>query len=124
MPGAPIRVLTLAALLGCTPIPAGNQSPDPSASQTPTHQVQTVTVTVKDFAFTPPTVTIASGSTVTWSFQDSMAHSATSDSGSAKQWDSGIKTSGTYSVTFDQTGSFPYHCTPHPDQMKGTVVVQ
>ena len=29
----------------------------------------------------------------------------------------------TFTQTFDQTGSFPYHCEPHPS-MTGTVIVE
>jgi hypothetical protein len=39
-------------------------------------------------------------------------------------WDSGLKSPGeSFSFTFNEKGTFSYHCTPHP-QMKGTVIVE
>jgi plastocyanin len=50
-----------------------------------------------------------------------VAHTATSDTG---VWDSGTLATGqSYSHTFDQPGTYTYHCTIHPF-MKGTIVVQ
>lgn len=34
-----------------------------------------------------------------------------------------LLTEGTFSYTFDDAGTFTYHCTPHP-MMVGTVIVQ
>ena len=31
---------------------------------------------------------------------------------------------GVYSYTFTQPGTYPYHCTVHPQEMRGTVVVK
>jgi LPXTG-motif cell wall-anchored protein len=78
-------------------------------------------VTIKDFDFTPGSVTINVGDTVTWTNNGPTGHSATSTSG---EFDTGIMDAGNSgSHTFDTAGSFSYICTPHP-YMKGTVVVQ
>ena len=81
----------------------------------------TNSVEIKNFAFSPATITVKAGDTVTWTNNDSMAHSATSDDGS---FDTGIMEDGhTKSITFNKAGSFVYHCSVHPN-MKGTVIVQ
>ena len=70
------------------------------------------------------TTTINAGDTVEWVWMSS-GHSTTRDE-SPKTWDSQIQGTGfTFSQTFPNPGSFPYHCTPHQILgMVGTVVVQ
>jgi plastocyanin len=78
-------------------------------------------VAIAGFAFSPSTVTVQTGDTVTWTNNDQISHNATSVDNA---WASGTLTSGaTGAVTFDTAGTFDYRCTIHPD-MTGTVVVQ
>jgi plastocyanin len=79
-------------------------------------------VTIQNFAFSPATVTVNVGDTVTWTNQESgVPHTTTSDTA---VWDSGTLTTGqSFSFTFTQAGTFTYHCTIHPN-MTGTVIVQ
>jgi LPXTG-motif cell wall-anchored protein len=78
------------------------------------------TVTIADFAFSPKSVAINVGDTVTWRNTDDVAHSATAEDGS---FDTGTFGNGkSRSETFDTAGTFQYICTPHPF-MKGTVTV-
>ncbi len=71
-------------------------------------------------AFSPAAVSTTLGGAVTWTFQDSVGHTSTSDQGF---WDSGIKSGGaTYARTFTSAGTFAYHCTIH-SMMRGTVKV-
>jgi plastocyanin len=78
-------------------------------------------VTIVDFSFSPGTITINQGDTVTWVNNGPTPHSATASGGS---FDTGIFPAGqSRSHTFDEAGTFAYICTPHP-QMRGTVVVQ
>lgn len=78
-------------------------------------------VTIADFAFSPATVTIDVGDTVTWTNQDAVAHTATATDGS---WDTGdIAQSASASIIFSAAGTYTYLCTPHPT-MTGTVVVR
>jgi len=78
-------------------------------------------VTIKDFAFGPKTVTLTAGDTVSWTNQDKVAHTATAGDGS---FDTGNLSQGqSGSHTFDTAGSFAYICSIHPN-MKGTIVVK
>lgn len=78
-------------------------------------------VTIADFDFTPATITVNQGDTVTWNNNGPTPHSATANDGS---FDTGILKKGqTSSHTFNQAGTFSYFCKPHPF-MKATVVVQ
>ena len=79
-----------------------------------THQVEIV-----DFAFTPATLTISVGDTVTWTNGDAVEHTATGSG-----FDSGLLGQGeSYSVTFSEAGTYDYLCTPHPT-MTGQIIVQ
>jgi plastocyanin len=78
-------------------------------------------VTIAGFAFSPATVTVSVGDTVTWTNNDAATHSATANGGS---FDTGnIGNGASDSVTFDTAGTFAYHCSIHA-AMTGTVVVQ
>jgi LPXTG-motif cell wall-anchored protein len=78
-------------------------------------------VTISDYRFTPATVTVVEGDTVTWTNDGPSSHSATASNG---EFDTGIFPKGeSRSATFDTAGTFAYICTPHPN-MEGTVVVE
>ena len=78
-------------------------------------------VDIAGFAFSPGTVTVAVGDTVTWANADAQGHTATADDGS---WDTGtIAGNGSKAVTFTTSGTFAYHCSIHP-AMTATLVVK
>ena len=80
-----------------------------------------------DSCFVPSTVVIALGGTVTWENTDNAAHTATSGSpsdGPDGVWDSSLMmVNGSYSVTLDDAGTYPYFCMVHP-WMQGIVIVE
>lgn len=84
-------------------------------------------VAIKDFAFSPATIKVKKGTTVTWTNEDSVGHNVVAD-GAATE--GGLPASNallskgeTYSFTFDTVGTFKYMCAPHSASMKGTVEV-
>ena len=79
-------------------------------------------VTIYNLAFNPSSLTVAKGTTVTWVNNDNTWHTATADGGS---FDTGTINANTTSggVTFNQTGTFTYHCNHH-SMMHGTIIVQ
>jgi plastocyanin len=78
------------------------------------------TINIVNFNFTPGTLTLSAGTTVTWTNNDSTTHHVASDIGIFDSGDMSPNT--TFSYTFNNTGTFPYHCTIHT-YMKGTVIV-
>lgn len=97
-----------------------NQTPTPSTS-----------VSVKNNLFTPGDISVASGATVTWTWdsctpdpyggaQQCVDHSVSFDDGTS----SVTKSSGAYTRTFATAGTYPYHCVVHGAAMSGKVVVQ
>ena len=72
-------------------------------------------------AYAPNPVTVSSGGTVTWTNNDTIAHTSTGDNAT---WNSGSMAPGaTFSRVFPTAGTFKYHCAFHPG-MVGTVTVQ
>ena len=75
-------------------------------------------VRIVDFSFQPTTLSVTSGTIVTWTNEDSAPHTATGDT-----FDTGMLKKGDLnSVTFDTPGSYDYICTYHP-AMKASIIV-
>jgi plastocyanin len=83
---------------------------------------QTSNVTIQNFAFSPSTLTIKPGTTVTWTNKDNTDHTATSQSGPESFDSKNIAQDKSYSFKFTKEGTYQYICTIHP-YMKGTIVV-
>lgn len=83
-------------------------------------------VTIAGYDFAPDTLRISPTTIVTWVNCDQAAgpndpHTSTSDTG---VWSSPNFAEGqTFVRSFSVSGSFPYHCTPHPT-MTGVIIVQ
>jgi predicted lipoprotein with Yx(FWY)xxD motif/plastocyanin len=78
------------------------------------------TITIKDFAFTPASLTVKVGATVTWTNVGGPTHTATADNGA---FDSGnIAAGATFSQTFATAGTFAFHCAIH-HSMTGSITV-
>ncbi|MDP9046755.1 MAG: cupredoxin family copper-binding protein [Bacteroidota bacterium] len=89
-----------------SPMPTGN---GPAAS-----------VSIVNMAFSPDTLKIKAGTTVSWMNNDGMAHTVTSD---VSLFNSGNMAVGvTYKYTFSAAGTYSYHCAIHPT-MTGVVAV-
>lgn len=86
--------------------------------KTQTQPVTANAIDIMDFAFNPDTITVAKGTTVTWTNKDSAQHTVTGTaftSGTLNQGQS-------YSYTFNEAGTFEYYCKFHPS-MLGKVIV-
>jgi plastocyanin len=108
-----LLVVILLAACGSTtgPTPTGTSSPI---------QSREVKVSIANFAFDPAVLTITTGTTVTWTNNDTVAHNVLSDDGS---WGSNSLGKGeAFSFTFTKPGTFSYHCGVHPS-MKATITV-
>ena len=78
-------------------------------------------VTIENFAYVPPALTVAAGATVTWTNSDDAPHTVTADDGSS--FDSNLLGhGGTFQLPAPAPGTYAYHCAVHPF-MKGTLTV-
>ena len=108
-------LLTVAA--GCTG-GSGAQPSDPRTATAATHQV-----VIDNFTFSPPTLTVPVGATVTWINRDDVPHTATSTA-KPKLFDSGaLDTDDRYTHAFTEPGTYPYFCAVHP-KMTGQIIVK
>jgi len=111
-------VFVLAVFLlaqGCSKSSSPTSSSPPPASNS---------VSIVDFAFSPDSLAVDSGATVTWKNNGAVQHTVTSDTGTVKVLDSPFLSSGaTYQHTFNTKGKFNYHCSIHT-QMTASVTVK
>ena len=86
-------------------------------------QAQTASAEVKvdNFSFGPATLTVAVGTTVTWTNRDDIPHTVVSDDKVFKS--KVLDTDEKFSFTFAKPGTYGYFCSIHP-KMTGKVVVQ
>lgn len=102
-------------------------TPTRTPTRTPTQGPATRTVNVGlggdrfvDATSGTTTTTISVGGTVHWVWANGRHSTTSNDPG----WDSGeFSPNHTFDFTFNQAGSFPYHCSVHGLMMSGTVVV-
>ena len=83
------------------------------------------TVSIKTFKFRPDTVLVRTGVAVTWTNDDEIEHTVTSDSAgpSRAKLDGALNGKGaTYRASFTKPGVYAYHCDRH-QFMRGVVRV-
>ena len=80
-----------------------------------------VTVKIQNFAFVPAVVTVAPGTTVTWTNADEDPHTVNATDRSFKS--AALDTDDKYAFTFTKPGDYAYFCSLHP-HMTGRIVVK
>lgn len=126
-------IFLLAACGGTTPTTSANTptatpttAPTATPTTAPTPTATTApssggnSVSIANFAFSPKSLTVKVGTKVTWTNNDSVAHTVTADGGA---FDQRVGPGATFSFTFSKAGTYAYHCTIHP-YMTATIVVQ
>jgi len=88
-----------------------------------------VTVKLSQIMFEPQNIKISKGTKVTWVNGDSVDHYINTDSHPAhtyfpEQNSRALKAGGTYSLTFQTAGIYPYHCSAHAQTMLGSILVE
>ena len=79
-------------------------------------------VSIDNFTFTPPTLTVKAGTTVTWTNRDDIPHTVASSNNAFKK-SGALDTDDSYSFTFTTPGTYHYFCYIHP-RMMGSIVVE
>jgi plastocyanin len=115
-----VRPLVLAVLAGLLAL-ALSTCGSGAAAQAPPAPADNIggpTVTIQDLTYTPKTLTVQAGATVTWVWRDrAIAHDVKGDGFKSK-----VMAEGTFSHRFTQPGTHAYVCTLHPN-MTGTIGV-
>jgi len=104
------------------PAPAGGGAEEDAAPSG-----ETVEVALKDIAFDPTSIEVATGGTVKWTNEDSVGHDVTKTGGPGPEFSSGdpggLNQGDTYEETFTTAGKIDYVCTVHPN-MKASITVK
>ena len=121
----PLRNLTLLTLTVCLVLvgtACGSKKKASSSSGSSGAAVAPNTIDIQNFAFSPATVNVTSGATVTVKNDDTTDHTVTSND--TKSFDTKHVSPGS-SATFTApaAGTYTFHCNIHPS-MKGTLVVK
>jgi plastocyanin len=79
-------------------------------------------VTIDNFFFTPATLTVKAGTTVTWTNKDDIPHGIGATNNAFPK-SRALDTDDSYSFTFTTPGTYQYFCYLHP-KMVGSIVVE
>jgi plastocyanin len=107
-----------------TPTPTTAPTATPTANPTPTPTPTTASssgnsVSIRNFSFSPNSLTVKVGTKVTWTNHDSVTHTVTANQGA---FNSPALPGNSFSFTFTKAGTYSYHCMIHPSMM-ATIVV-
>ncbi|WP_328609338.1 cupredoxin family copper-binding protein [Amycolatopsis sp. NBC_00345] len=83
----------------------------------------TQTVMMQDYAFTPASLTVQAGDTVTWIQHDTAPHDVVTTSAPVAFRSPLLSQGQSWSYTFRTAGTYAYYCSVHPD-MRAQAVVQ
>lgn len=109
-----------AAMIGLILLSAGSRNVTANAGQGAPASAE---VKIDNFSFAPATLTVAVGTTVTWTNRDDIPHTVVSTDDSKTFKSKVLDTDEKFSFTFSKAGTYPYFCSIHP-KMTGTVVVK
>ena len=112
------RSVSVAVLIAVGILIGGARRSDLAAAE---QQNQAPEVKIDNFSFGPAALTVAVGTTVTWTNRDDIPHTVVSDDKAIKS--KALDTDDKFTFTFTKTGTYTYFCSLHP-KMKGKVVVQ
>jgi len=136
LPAAVALVALAAFVAACGSSSSASNTPAATPATTPAATGGTATasaVAIQNFAFTPKTLTVAPGTKVTWTNNDSTVHNVTStasislNSATTSTFASSNLNQGqTFSFTFTKKGVYFYECSIHKAlaSMHGEVIVK
>jgi plastocyanin len=104
----PASLLTVAAATAALVLPV-------------TSEAASRNVAVDNFAFSPASLSVRAGTTITWKFKDSTKHNVTVRRGPVRFHSRNIR-SGSYSRALTRRGTYKIFCSIHPD-MRQTIRV-
>jgi plastocyanin len=117
--GLPIAIVVAAGLLACSP--PGSSATGETTGVAP---VETSMVDLPpSYRFAPEAISVAAGTTVTWTNSDNFTHSVQFLDGGLPTEPLQMQPGASRTFTFDAPGAYRYRCHLHPQDMRGTVSV-
>jgi plastocyanin len=107
-----LTVLAAVAIVAATQPGSTTKAADQSAA---------AVVKIDNFSFGPASLTVAVGTTITWTNNDDVPHTVVSEDKLFKS--KALDTEDKFSYTFTKPGTYSYFCSVHP-KMTAKVVVQ
>jgi plastocyanin len=128
-PSALLRLVLFAstALLAVIALGPGSSRAEATAKPGPTSKP--VTITMRDFSYTPASITVKVGQSVRFVNRGKIGHTVADVDARGTILGKAIKpklldAGQSQTVTFSKPGRIPYLCTLHPTLMKGVIVVE
>lgn len=113
--------IAAAGVIGLAGCGGDGSSGTGEANSVPGSGANSNAVTIKDFAYSPASVTVATGTTIEFTNRDAADHTVTASD--MKSFDSGTISQGkAQRITPNSAGTFAFFCRFHPF-MKGTITV-
>ena len=106
-------IVALGLLLTASTNVAAANAPQPAIAE----------VKIDNFSFTPATLTVPVGTTVTWTNRDDIPHTVVSADDPKMFKSKAMDTDEKFSYTFAKPGRYSYFCSVHP-KMTGTIIAQ
>lgn len=91
------------------------------AADSPAASLESGTISIREFMFSPTSITVSAGTTVRWKNLDGEPHTVRAVDGSFAS--GALDQNDTFAFRFDKAGTYKYACSIHP-QMVGTIVVK
>ena len=112
-----VRILSVISFLFMTNFALGQAGKEAGADGAKENQI-----VIKDFHFSPETLTVKSGEKVTWINRDEEPHTVVSVEKQFKK-SSALDTDQEFTITAGAPGTYTYFCSVHP-KMTGTIVIE
>lgn len=109
--------ISFTIIAGCT----RHDSMESGAVASPTSQPAGPNVSIDNFTFSPPVITITAGQSVAWMNHDDVPHTVTADDKSFSS--KALDTDDSYSHQFTKPGTYSYFCAVHT-HMTAQVIVK
>jgi len=118
--GAFLLVLVITISDGCSKNSLANMYGSNNSGNNTAGTPGTNEVWIQGMAFSPSTISVAAGTTISWTNKDGIAHTVTSNTNIFNSGD--IAAGGTFTFTFATAGTYTYHCAIHPGMIANVVV--
>ncbi|MDB5160889.1 MAG: blue (type 1) copper domain protein [Candidatus Saccharibacteria bacterium] len=81
-------------------------------------------ISIINMNFSPASISVKKGTTIKWINQDNIPHTATENDGKNGPSSPQLAHGETYSFTFNEVGTFHYHCSIHPNMTAVVTVTE